>query len=153
MHFNTALESTRSFMDSLKYDTSLINTYDKHASYITSVGQIKDLKSSSVFFPAVQSMLERWGIAAMFTKAKLLNANATISEGEVYDILKVTMGYVNAGISKRAVAIKREVFAIMLAEAITQLRQHALRLPKPVPDKVSDTFYIKVPYDTLKKYP
>lgn len=96
-------------------------------------------------------MLERWGIAAMFTKAKLLRANSSISEAEVYDILKVTMGFNNPAIAKRTVAIRRDAFAVMLSDAISQLLQRALRLPKPVPDKVSDTFYIKMPFDTLKK--
>lgn len=52
IYFNSALESIRNFMDSMKHDTSLINTYDKHASYITSAGDkrpetIKCLFSSS----------------------------------------------------------------------------------------------------------
>ena len=151
VYFNEALESSRRLMDSLKMDTTLVNTYDKNASYITSVSEIKDLNKSSIYFPAVQSMIERWGIAAMFTKAKLLNANAAISEAEVYDILKVTLGYEKLAPSKKSGTIRRDAFVVMLADAISQMRQKAIRLPKPIPDKISDTLYIQLPFDPTKK--
>jgi hypothetical protein len=146
VHFNSALESVRDYMDSLKQDTTMINTYDKNRSYITSVSEVRDLTSSSLYYSAVRSLLENWGIAAMFKKDKKLNANASITEAEVYDILNVTMGYKNTAVARRPVPIKRDAFAVMLAEAISQLRQRVVRLPKPVPTVTKDTIYIQQPF-------
>ncbi len=148
VHFHSALESVNRFKQAQNQDTSLINTYDRNRSYITSVAEIKDIKAGSVYYDAVRSVLEDWGIAAMFKKDKRLNAAGTITEAEVYDILHVTMGYNNAAVSKRAVPIKREAFAVMLAESLEQIKQRIINLPKRLPDVIRDTFYIQKPFDT-----
>ena len=101
-------------------DTSLVNTYDRNKSYITSVRDIKDLSPESVYYTATQSLLEKWGVAAPFTKAKMLNANSPVSETEVYDILKVTLGYVSGGANSLNASISRDKFAAALNNAIAQ---------------------------------
>ena len=90
--YTSALAAVKKAMDAGGVDSSIINTYDKNASYITSVNDIKDLKPESVYYPATQALIERWGIAAPFTKAKVLNPGGVMTEAEVYDILKVTLG-------------------------------------------------------------
>jgi hypothetical protein len=117
--FNSALGAIKKAMDAASVD-SLINTYDKNASYITSVNDIKDLKPTSVYYPAVQSLIEKWGIAAPFTKAKLLNPGGVMTEAEVYDILKVTLGYTSPGSNPYTKAMNRDKFATILNNAISQ---------------------------------
>ncbi len=118
--FNSALEAIRKSTDAGGVDSSIINTYDKNQSYITHVSEIKDLKESSIYYPAVQSLIEKWGIAAPFTKSKMLNAGATMPEGEVYDILKVTLGYTSPGTNPYASAMTRRKFAMVLNNAVNQ---------------------------------
>ena len=101
-------------------DTSLINTYDRNRSYITSVNEIKDLSQTSVYYEATQSLVEKWGVAAPFTKAKMLNPHAMVNEGEAYDILNVTLGYHSETGNKSTTSISREKFAIILNTAILQ---------------------------------
>ena len=101
-------------------DTSLVNTYDRNRSYITTVKDIKNLPSSSIYYEPAQSLIEKWGVAAPFTKSKMLNANSTVSETEAYDILMVTLGYHSAGINKLNEAISRDKFATILNNAVAQ---------------------------------
>ena len=101
-------------------DTSLVNTYDRNRSYITTVKDIKNLPSSSIYYEPTQSLIEKWGVAAPFTKSKVLNANSTVSETEAYDILMVTLGYHSAGINKLNEAISRDKFATILNNAVAQ---------------------------------
>lgn len=118
--YNSALSSIKKAMDSSAVDSSLINTYDKNASYITSVNDLKDLKATSVYYPATQALIERWGIAAPFTKAKLMNAGGIMTEAEVYDILKVTLGYTSPGSNPYTTAMTRDKFAMVLNNAMYQ---------------------------------
>ena len=116
--FNSALDAIKKAADAGGSDGSIINTYDKNQAYVTNVSEIKDLKESSVYYPAVQSLIERWGIAAPFTKSKLLNAGAPMPEGEVYDILKATLGYNSPGTNPYATAMTRGKFAMVLNNAL-----------------------------------
>jgi hypothetical protein len=118
--FNSALTTIKKAMDSSAIDSSMINTYDKNASYITSVNDLKDLQPTSVYYPATQALIERWGIAAPFTKAKVMNAGGIMTEAEVYDILKVTLGYTSPGSNPYTTAMSREKFAIVLNNAMNQ---------------------------------
>lgn len=117
---NSALTAIKKAADSSAIDSSLVNTYDKNASYITSVNDLKDLKPTSVYYPATQALIERWGIAAPFTKAKVMNAGGVVTEAEVYDILKVTMGYTSPGSNPYSTAMSRDKFAIVLNNAMAQ---------------------------------
>jgi hypothetical protein len=118
--FNSALSTIKKAMDSSAIDSSMINTYDKNASYITSVNDLKDLQPTSVYYPATQALIERWGIAAPFTKAKVMNAGGVMTEAEVYDILKVTLGYTSPGSNPYTTAMSREKFAMVLNNAMNQ---------------------------------
>ena len=118
--FNSALEAIKKAGDAAGLDSAAVNTYDRNQSYITSVSEISDVKEGSVYYPAVQSLIERWGIAAPFTKSKLLNASAPMLETEVYDILKVTLGYTSPGSNPYAKAMTRGRFAIVLNNALNQ---------------------------------
>ncbi len=118
---NSALNVIRSAMDSGMLDTTMVNTYDKNQTYITSVSDITDLKdSSSIYYPATQSLIEKWGIAAPFTKAKVLNPGGVMLENDVYDILKVTLGYNSPGVNPYAKAMTRGKFAYVLNNAVEE---------------------------------
>jgi len=118
--FNSALDAVKKATDAGNVDSSMISTYDKSQSYVTNVSEIKDLEQSSVYYPAAQSLIERWGIAAPFSKSKLLNAGAPMPEGEVYDILKQTLGYTSPGTNPYSTAMTRAKFAMVLNNAVNQ---------------------------------
>ena len=116
--YNSALDRIRDATKSAGLDTTLINTYDRNKAYITSVTQVRDIRPGDIYYNAVQSLLESWGINAPFTKAALLNANALFYEDELYDILRVTLGF-EYGMGKPGhVAVKRYRFAIILDDAL-----------------------------------
>jgi hypothetical protein len=98
----------------------LVNTYDRNRAYINSVTQVKDLKPGSIYYVAVQNLLEDWGINAPFTKAAVLNAQSLFYQDELYDILRVTLGYQYRGITPGKVAVTRNHFAIILDDALNQ---------------------------------
>jgi hypothetical protein len=118
--FNSALEAIKRAGEAGSLDSAVVNTYDRNQSYITSVSEISDVKEGSIYYPAVQSLIERWGIAAPFTTSKLLNASAPMLETEVYDILKVTLGYTSPGSNPYAKAMTRGKFAMILNNALNQ---------------------------------
>ena len=107
---------------------TLVNTYDRNKAYITSVTEVRDLKPGSVYYNAVQSLLERWGINAPFTKAALLNANALVYQDELYDILRVTLGYDYGTFKPKKVPVTRFSFAIALDDALNQKLQQVQML-------------------------
>ncbi|HUS02524.1 MAG TPA: hypothetical protein VMY77_12390, partial [Chitinophagaceae bacterium] len=120
---NSALNNLKSKMDAAGVtDTTLFNTYDRNrgGAYLTSISQVKDVPENSIYYPAARSLIERWGIAAPFALNKTLSPNSTISEKEVYDILRVTMGYNSAGVNPYTTSITRSKFAIVLNNALTQ---------------------------------
>lgn len=120
---NSALNNLKSKMNAAGItDTTLFNTYDRNrgGAYLTSITQVKDVPENSIYYTASRSLIEQWGIAAPFALNKTLNANSPISEKEVYDILRVTMGYNSAGVNPYATTITRNKFAIVLNNAITQ---------------------------------
>ena len=97
-----------------------VTTEDVSQSYVTSVSEIKDLNENSIYYPATQSLIEKWKIAAPFSKTKSLNAGAVMTESEVYDILKNTLGYTSPGTNLYSKAMTRGKFAIVLNNAINQ---------------------------------
>lgn len=120
---NSALNSLRSQMEAGSVsDTTLFNTYDRNrnGSYLTSISQVKDLTESSIYYPAAQSLIEKWGIAAPFGMNKSLNANSAVPEKEVYEILKAVMGYTSSGVNPYATAMTRSKFAVVLNNAVIQ---------------------------------
>lgn len=116
--FNSALDRIKDATKNAGLDTSLVNTYDRNKAYITSVTQVKDIQPGSVYYNAVQSLLENWGINAPFTKAAVLNANSLIYEDELYDILRVTLGFEYGKGKPGKVAVKRNHFAMILNDAL-----------------------------------
>ena len=120
---NAALNNLKSKMEAAGItDTALFNTYDRNrgGAYLTSISQVKDVPENSLYYPAAKSLIEKWGIAAPFALNKTLSANSSISEKEVYDILRVAMGYNSAGVNPYATSISRNKFAIALYNAVTQ---------------------------------
>jgi hypothetical protein len=120
---NSVLNNLKSKMDAAGItDTTLFNTYDRNrgGAYLTSVSQLKDVKENSIYYPASRSLIERWGIAAPFALNKTLNATSPVSEKEVYDILRVTMGYNSAGVNPYSTGITRNKFVTVLNNAVTQ---------------------------------
>ncbi|MEP6597313.1 MAG: hypothetical protein ABJA71_15280, partial [Ginsengibacter sp.] len=75
-------------------------------------------KEESIYYPATQSLIEKWGVAAPFTKAKKLNAGTPMTEKEVYDILNVVYGYDNTGMNPYTGNMSRAKFATVLNNAI-----------------------------------
>lgn len=118
--FASALESIRTATKNAMLDTVLVNTYDRNKAYINSVSEIKDVKPGSIYYPSVRSLLEDWGINAPFTKAGVLNAQSLFYEDELYDILRVTLGYRYSGILPKKTPVKRNRFAIILDNALDQ---------------------------------
>ncbi len=116
--FNSALEVIQEATKKESLDTVLINTYDRNRAYITSVTQVKDIKPGDIYYNPVQSLLERWGINAPFTKAAMLNANSLFYEDELSDIFRVTLGFEFEKGKPARVPVKRYRFAILLDEAI-----------------------------------
>ncbi|MGI8581887.1 MAG: hypothetical protein ACR2KX_06820 [Chitinophagaceae bacterium] len=119
---NSALTNLKGKMDAAAIDTTLFNTYDRNraGAYLTGVAQVKDVSEKSIYYPAAKSLIEQWGIAAPFALNKTLNANSTMPEKEVYDILRVVLGYNSAGVNPYSSAISRNKFADVLNNAITQ---------------------------------
>lgn len=118
--FNSALERIKDVTKNAELDTSVINTYDRNKAYITSITQVKDLQPGSIYYIAVQSLLEEWGINAVFTKAALLNAGSIIYQDELYDILRVTLGYDYGTLMPKKIAVSRSRFAIILDDVLNQ---------------------------------
>jgi hypothetical protein len=118
--YNSALDHTRDAINNAGLDTLLINTYDRNKAYITSVTQVKDIKPGNVYYNAVESLLEEWGINAPFTKAALLNAQSLFYQDELYDILRVTLGYDYGTFKPKKMAITRYHFAIIFDNALKQ---------------------------------
>ncbi|MEJ7673816.1 MAG: hypothetical protein WKF59_14245 [Chitinophagaceae bacterium] len=119
---NSALTNLKGKMDAAAIDTTLFNTYDRNrgGAYLTGIAQVKDVSEKSIYYPAAKSLIEQWGIAAPFALNKTLNANSTMPEKEVYDILRVVLGYNSAGVNPYSSAISRNKFANVLNNAITQ---------------------------------
>lgn len=119
---NSVLNNLKSKMDAAGLDSTLINTYDRNrgGAYLTTIAQVKDITETSIYYPASKSLIERWGIAAPFALNKTLMANTTMPEKEVYDILRVTLGYNSAGANPYTSGISRSKFAIVLNNAVSQ---------------------------------
>ena len=112
---NSGLDSSTSLLN-----TNTTNTYDSTQSNVASVTEIKDLNETSLYYPATQSLVEKWHVTAPFSKTKSLNAGAVMTESEVYDILKNTLGYNSPGTNPYSKAMTRGKFAIILNNAVNQ---------------------------------
>ena len=118
--FNSALDAIKKAADAGGVDSTVITSgYDRSQSYVTSVGEITDLKDNSIYYPATQSLVEKWGIAPI-SKTKSLNAGEVMTEGEVYDLLKSTLGYTSPGTNPYTKAMTRGKFAMILNNAVNQ---------------------------------
>lgn len=113
--FNSALDVIKKNADAGGFDSTGTGAYNTDQD-VTNADEIKDLKESSVYYPAAQSLLAR-GIASPF-KSKMLNPGATMSEEEVYSILKSTLGYNSPGANPYATAMTRSKFAMVLNNAV-----------------------------------
>ena len=120
---NSALEAVEKSAESNGLDSSasLLNTgtVDSNQSDVASVSDITDLNESSIYYPATQSLIEKWRYVPV-TKNKLLNAGQVMTESEVYDILKTTLGYTSPGSNPYSKAMTRGKFAIILNNAVNQ---------------------------------
>ena len=118
--FNSALGRIGDAINNSGLDTSLINTYDRNKAYITSVTQVKDIKPGDIYYNAVQSLLEEWGINAPFTRAAVLKARSLFYQDELYDILRVTLGFDYDAFKPKRIPITRYHFAMVLDDALKQ---------------------------------
>lgn len=120
--FNSVLNNLKNKKESAGVDSSLINTYDRNrgGAYLTAVTQVKDLTETSIYYPASKSLIEQWGIAEPFALSKTLSANTTMPEKEVYDIMRVTLGYNSAGVNPYSAGMTRNKFVIVLNNAVSQ---------------------------------
>ena len=120
---NSALEAIKKSADSNGLDSSnsLVNTAtpDNNQSDIASVSDIKDINENSIYYPATQSLIEKWRYVPV-TKNKLLNAGEVMTESEVYEILKTTLGYNSPGTNPYSKAMTRGKFAMVLNNAVSQ---------------------------------
>jgi len=122
---NSALDAIKKSADNngLDSSTSIVNTntntMDSSQSNVASVSDIKDLNENSIYYPATQSLIEKWHVVPV-TKNKLLNAGEVMTESEVYDILKTTLGYTSPGTNPYSKAMTRGKFAIILNNAVNQ---------------------------------
>ncbi len=94
--------------------------YNKSQSDVTSVSEIKDVQENSIYYPATQSLVEHWGVAAPFSKTKLLNAGEPVPENDVYDVLKGTFGYESPASNPYSTGMTRAKFALVLDNVIKQ---------------------------------
>ncbi|HEY8689137.1 MAG TPA: hypothetical protein VIM07_07875 [Chitinophagaceae bacterium] len=120
--FNSALNNLKNKKESAGVDSSLINTYDRNrgGAYLTAVSQVKDVTETSIYYPAAKSLIEQWGIAEPFALNKTLSANSAMTEKEVYDIMRVTLGYNSAGVNPYSAGMTRNKFVIVLNNAVAQ---------------------------------
>jgi len=124
---NSALEAIKKAADNNGLDSSasVITTNTQGAttsgteSDVASVSDITDLNESSIYYPATQSLIEKWHFVPV-TKNKLLNAGEVMTEAEVYDILRTTLGYTSPGTNPYSKAMTRGKFAMILNNAINQ---------------------------------
>jgi hypothetical protein len=95
-------------------------TTDNSQSYVTSVSELKDVNENSIYYPATQSLIEKWKVNAPFVKTKSLNPGGVMTESEVYDILKNTLGYTSPGANPYSKAMTRGKFAVILNNAVAE---------------------------------
>lgn len=76
-----------------------------------------DLEEGSVYYPAVQSLIEK-GVTAPFGNAKKLDPGAAVSEKEVYDVLNQLFNYDKTGMNPYTTAMSRNKFAMVLNNAV-----------------------------------
>jgi len=99
--------------------TPSTTTPENTGSEVASVSDIKDLNENSIYYTATQSLIEKWHVVPV-TKNKLLNAGEVMTEAEVYDILKTTLGYTSPGTNPYSKAMTRSKFAMILNNAVNQ---------------------------------
>jgi len=99
--------------------TPATTTPESVQSEVASVSDIKDLQENSIYYPATQSLIEKWHFVPV-TKNKLLNAGEVMTEAEVYDVLKTTLGYTSPGTNPYSKAMTRGKFAMILNNAVNQ---------------------------------
>lgn len=117
---NGAYNAIKTSATNAGLDTSIMNTYDRNRTFLTSIKDLKGLSPESPYFNEAQALIEKWGVAAPFPKSKIFIASSPVSETEAYDILKVTLGYVSGGSNGLNNAITRDKFALVLNNAIAQ---------------------------------
>ncbi|MEP7250865.1 MAG: S-layer homology domain-containing protein [Ginsengibacter sp.] len=118
--------NTNNTMTTMATDNSISNNPNANTGNMNSgmaVSDYSDLEEGSVYYPAVQALLEK-GVTAPFPEnSKKLNPGATISEKEVYNVLNQVFGYDMTGMNPYATAITRNKFAMVLNNAVTTKMQ------------------------------
>lgn len=87
------------------------------------VSDYSDLQEGSVYYPAVQSLMEKGVAAPLPENSKKLNPGTTVSEKEVYNVLNQVFGYDKTGMNPYATAMTRNKFAMVLNNAVTTKMQ------------------------------
>lgn len=86
-----------------------------------------DVEEGSVYYPAVQALMEK-GVNAPFNNSKKLDPGAKMSEKEVYDILNQVFNYDKTGMNPYATSITRDKFAMVLNNAVFKKMQEEYTL-------------------------
>lgn len=121
--FNSALDALKKMKTDAGVDSAvIINTYDRKrtSGNLNNVSQIKDLKETSLYYPASKSLLENYGVAEPFLSNNTLSPGSLMTEKEVYDILHNTLGYTSTAYNPYSTQISRGKFAIALNNALMQ---------------------------------
>lgn len=98
--------------------TNKTNTND-----VTNASGFTDLQEGSVYYPAVQSLLEKGVTAPFNTNSKKFNPGAVMSEKEVYDVLNKVFNYDKTGMNPYATSMTRDKFAMVLNNAVANKLQ------------------------------
>ncbi len=91
-------------------------------SSVTNLSDFTDLEEGSVYYPAVQSLMEK-GVTAPFTDSKKLDPGAVMSEKDVYDALNKVFNYDKSGMNPYATSMTRNKFAMVLNNAVSTKMQ------------------------------
>ncbi len=76
-----------------------------------------DVEEGSVYYPAVQALMEK-GVNAPFNNSKKLDPGAKMSEKEVYETLNQVFNYSKTGMNPYATSMTRDKFATVLNNAV-----------------------------------
>ena len=120
------IDSMMNATNTMATDNSINNNPNADAANANSgmaVSDFTDLQEGSIYYPAVQSLLEK-GVTSPFPEdSKKLSPGATVSEKNVYDVLNQVFGYGKAGMNPYATAMTRDKFAMVLNNAVTTKMQ------------------------------
>ncbi len=125
---NSSLSAIKNFavengIDSMMNTSAMANSgMTASDSSMTNPSGFTDLEEGSVYYPAVQSLMEK-GVTAPFTNSKKLDPGAVMSEKDVYNALNKVFNYDKSGMNPYATSMTRNKFAMVLNNAVSTKMQ------------------------------